>query len=109
MEFLSLSKEERETVIRFDETDDPAVVYTNNIALENRLAKLSENHGQDCRIQVQDGYGGVTYSVPKKWLKVMVPPRLSDAQKEAARISIANARQKKVTMSQLPGSSSSQP
>ena len=32
------SKEERETIVRFDETDDPAVIYTFNADLKRAIS-----------------------------------------------------------------------
>ena len=42
-----VSKEERETIIRFDETDGPVVIYTFNADLKRRLkAKLPLQHSR---------------------------------------------------------------
>ena len=102
---MGLSAVERETVILFNESDKLAVVYTNNIALKNRLAKLSLERSVETVMKAQDGYGGVTYSVPKRWVKILCTRSASDAQK----VALERARQKIVTMSQLGGSPSSQP
>ena len=79
---MSLSNFDRETVIRFDDTNEPAVVYTNNIALKNRLSKLSLEHGDKCHVVEEDGFGGINYLIPKQWLRVSPPRRMSEAQKE---------------------------
>ena len=48
------SKEERETIIRFDETDDPAVIYTFNADLKKRLKSFSKKHPELCIMTVEE-------------------------------------------------------
>ncbi|MDR1408829.1 MAG: hypothetical protein LBJ12_00855 [Oscillospiraceae bacterium] len=78
---MSLTKEEMETIIRFDETNAPAVVYTNNLALKNKLFKLAALPSSKAVFESSDGFEGETYLVPKQWVKVVPPKAVSDAQK----------------------------
>lgn len=64
---VRLSAEEKETIITFDETSEPATIFTYNSAWQKHLEKSlvlkpTENNG----------YGGKTYIIDKKRIK---PPR----------------------------------
>lgn len=78
---MGLSKYEMETVIRFDESDSIAIVYTYNRALKNRLKKLSVSHGEDCRVGDSDGFGGITYRIPKDWVRIRPKKTMSETSK----------------------------
>lgn len=82
---MGLSKYEMETVIRFDESDSTATIYTYNRALKNRLRVLSEKEPALACVKEDDGLGGVTYTLPKKWIKISCPRKASEAQKEVLR------------------------
>ena len=44
MKKKNVPKEERETILRFDEADDTAVIYTFNSGLKKRLAAFAEKY-----------------------------------------------------------------
>jgi hypothetical protein len=92
-----LTKEEQETVIRFDETNAPAVVYTNNLALKKKLAKLAARHTKLAQFDSSDSFGGVTYLVPKSWVKLVPPLVRSDAQKAVTAVLTETRQMKKAT------------
>jgi len=80
---MNLTNEEKETVIRFDEAGLMAVVYTNNSTWKNKLAKLASERPAEVCFMEEDGWGGVTYEVPKKWLRLQAPIVLSEEQRAA--------------------------
>ena len=80
---MNLTSEERETIIRFDEAGPLAVVYTYNVAWKNKLAKMASERPDEVCFKEEDGWGGVTYELPKKWLKIGSPRAISDAQRQA--------------------------
>ena len=49
-----VSKEERETIIRFDETDGPVVIYTFNADLKKRLKSFAKKHPELCTMSKED-------------------------------------------------------
>lgn len=76
---MRLSSEERETIIRFDDSENVASIYTCNSTLKSKLDKLmSERTG--ISIVSEDEYSK-TYILPKKWVKVVAPRILSDEQR----------------------------
>lgn len=80
---MKLSNYEKETILLFNEEGQAASVFTYNDALKRQLAALCKSHpGQVCRTE-DNGCGGLTYELPKKWLKITPPRVLSAAQKEA--------------------------
>lgn len=82
---MSLSKYEMETVIRFDESDSTATIYTYNRALKNRLRVLSEKQPVLVCMKEGDGLGGVAYTLPKKCIRIAQPRVVSEAQKARLR------------------------
>ena len=85
----NVSKAERETIIGYDESEDPARIFTHNRKLQNRLIKLGFEADED------DGKGGLTFEVPKEYLRLPSEPRtrvLTEEQLEASRDRLAKAR-----------------
>lgn len=81
-------REEKETIINYDESCDRAQVYTFNGATIARLRKLAAAYPDDCiivSIETIEGAKCVTARLPKEWVKINPPRQLSDEQK-AARI-----------------------
>jgi len=79
---MKLTNYERESVILFNEADKAASVYTYNAALARQLTALCASHPEQVRRSGDNGYGGMTFELPKKWLKISPPRILSEAQKE---------------------------
>ena len=79
---MKLSNLEKETIILWNEAEKTASVYTYNPALIRQLSELCRTHpGQACQTG-DNGWGGLTFSLPKRWLKVAPPRVLSPAQRE---------------------------
>lgn len=78
---MGLSNYERETVILFNEADREAGIFTYNEALKKQLGALCESHPGQVRRTEDNGCGGLTFALPKKWLKITPPRILSEAQK----------------------------
>ena len=57
---MSLSNEERETIITFDETPADSIVFTYNRAWQRQMEKLG------IKPKSNNGFGGKEYHVPKK-------------------------------------------
>lgn len=66
----NLTNVERETVINFNEAEQTADVYTYNGALKRRLSKLCESRPDEVKHEKTDQYGGMSFTVPKSWIKV---------------------------------------
>lgn len=72
---MKLSNVEKETVINFNEAERTASVYTHNAA-------LCQTHPEQVRQTADNGWGGLTFELPKKWLKVSPPRKPTPAQLE---------------------------
>jgi hypothetical protein len=83
-----LSNYERETIINYNEQDNTADVFTYNGALKRRLSELSSSRPNEIKQVDVNTYGGVTYTVPKSWIKI-VPTRILSDENKALRSSIA--------------------
>ena len=74
-------KEERETIIRFDETDDPAVIYTSNAELKRRIKTFAKKNPELCRKRSEDkSSGNITYELEKTRLSIRFTEPYSEAR-----------------------------
>lgn len=88
---MSLSRVEQETIIRFDEAEATASVYTYNGTLKRKLSGLCATRPTEARQIKDDGHGGLTFEAPKRWVKVNANIILTDEQRQA-RADAARAR-----------------
>ncbi len=79
---MKLSNIEKETIINFNEAERTASVYTHNAALKERLLELCQTHPEQVRQTAANAWGGLTFELPKKWLKIMPPRKPTPAQLE---------------------------
>lgn len=83
-----LSLLEQETIILFNRQEAEANIYTHDMALKRKLYKLSQLFPEIMLLREDNGFGGVTYSLPKSLISVR-PPRekkiLSEDEKKAFR------------------------
>lgn len=80
---MSLTHYEQETVILFNEEEKTASVYTYNGKLKRKLEGLCADRPGDVRQIKDDGRGGLTFEIPKRWVKVNPTRILSEAQRAA--------------------------
>lgn len=57
-------------------------IPTTQACLQNTLNSLYQSHPEQVTQTGDNGYGGLTYSLPKKWVKIAPPRVLSEAQKK---------------------------
>ena len=89
---MKLSRIEQETIINFNEAESTASVYTHNAALKERLLVLCQSYPEQVRQTADNRRGGLTFELPKKWLKVTPSRVLSPAQREVVDRMNANKR-----------------
>lgn len=78
---MKLSNYEKETILNFSEADSTASVYTHNEALKAQLSGLCAAQAEKVRQTGDNGCGGLTFELPKKWIKIKPPRILSEKQK----------------------------
>ena len=78
-----LSREERETIINFNEADKTASIYTHSAALKRKLDALAASRPGECKKTRLFPDGGAEYETPKKWVRVNASRVLTDAQRES--------------------------
>ena len=81
---MKLSQYERETIINYNEADKTASIYTHNAALRRRLDQLLKTRPDEIAVE-RTGDDYTEYVVPKKWIKVSPPKKVSEETKERAR------------------------
>ena len=79
----NLTKYEQETIILFNEEEITASVYTYSGKLKRRLASILESGNPDIQLQTEDKRGGVTYVLPKSWIKVNPKRVISEETRQA--------------------------
>ena len=76
-----LTKYEQETILNYNEAENMASVYTHNVGLMNKLRGLMEEY-PEVKLVRQD-YDMLEVEVPKRWIKVSPPRRISEETKMA--------------------------
>ena len=85
MKKKNVPKEERETIVNFNEADDTAVIYTFNSGLKKRLASFAEKYPDLCSVTVDENvYGSVTYEIQKSRISLRLVPPYSEERRKAA-------------------------
>lgn len=85
MKKRNVPKEERETIVLFNEAEDTATIYTYNTNLKRRLAKFAASHPDLCRLTVDDiEYGSVTYEIQKSRVSLRIVAPYSEERRKAA-------------------------
>lgn len=79
---MKLSNLERETICLFNEAEGDAEIYTHNPAMQKQLAELCKTRPEQVRMIQQGSSGGMTFRLPKRWLRVVPPRVLTPAQRE---------------------------
>ena len=81
----NVSKEERETIVNYNEAGDTAVIYTYNNDLKKRLSAFTSKHPDLCKLTVDDaGFGSVTYEIQKSRVSIRLVPPYSEERRKAA-------------------------
>ena len=70
---MKLSAYERETIILFNETSEPAEVFTYNKRMIRKLDRLAQKFPDEFRLKSDNGEGGMTYIVPKNRILISTP------------------------------------
>ena len=64
-------REERETIIRCDESNGPVIIYTFNADLKRRLKAFAKKYPELCMKTAEDTeYGSITYELEKTRLQI---------------------------------------
>ena len=78
---MKLTNVEKETIVSFSEAGRTANIYTHNEPLKRQLLELCQTHPEQVRQTAANSWGGLTFELPKKWLRVKPPRVLSPAQR----------------------------
>ena len=90
---MQLTKIEKETILLFNEAETKALVDTYNIALQNRLTELCKAYPEQAVKTRENAHNGMSFEIPKKWIKIVPPRALSPAQREVLDRMNENRRQ----------------
>ena len=76
----TLTREETETNINYNDAEDMAQVYTCNKALIRRIEKMMQN--TSTIIEERRDECSRTYLIPKKYIKVQIPRFLTEEKRK---------------------------
>ena len=78
---MKLTSLERETIAVFNQAERMASIFTYNPTLQKQLADLCAAYPDRGRQTAANDSGGLTFELPKKWLRVVPPRVLTPAQR----------------------------
>lgn len=84
-----------ETIINFNAEEKTANCFTLDKPIVKRWAKLIEERPDEVKV-IQKSEDVLEMEVPKKWIKVRPPRKVSDEQRAAASERLKAAREKKL-------------
>lgn len=91
---MQLTKEERETIITFNEAEKEAEVHTYNRAMQKKLKQLHQQHPAEF-IFIKGDEDCQVYRFPKRLVSIRGIRNLSKKQKEEAAERLEKAREAK--------------
>lgn len=77
-----LTAMERETIITYNNAENTANCFTLSLPVRRRLLQLAEEYPDEVHINKQE-VDMIDVDIPKSWVKIRPPRRLSDEQKAA--------------------------
>ncbi len=82
---MNLSKYEKETIILYNQSDEPVSIQTFDKGLQKRLAAFADKYPELCKLERMDKYGGAFYQLEKSRLSVrLLPPYSEERRKKAS-------------------------
>ncbi len=78
----NLTSLERETIITYNNAENTANCFTLSMPVRRRLLQLAEEYPDEVHINKQEE-DMIDVDVPKSWVKIRPPRRLSDEQRAA--------------------------
>lgn len=82
MLMAKLSLLEQETIFIMNEKEKNATIFTYNRAYQKKLEELCKNYPNKVIYEKENNDGAVTYTLPKKWLKITPPRQPSEKRKQ---------------------------
>ena len=78
-----LLMKDRDTIMNFNDKELFATVYTCNTQMIERLKQMLIDFPEDVKL-IEETKVSIKVTMPKNWLKIPTPRRLTDAQRQAA-------------------------
>lgn len=82
---MHLTKNEKETIILWNQSDEPVSIQTYDAGLKCRLADCAKWFPDLCRMERSDEFGGVFYQLKKSRLSLrLIAPYSEERRKKAS-------------------------
>ena len=79
---MRITKEMKETVIRFDEKNPTAEITTANAALKRRLGDYARSYPDLCQLLDDDDFGTQTFVIDKRRISLRLTKPYSDERRQ---------------------------
>lgn len=79
-----MTKYEKETIVLYNQTGEPASIYTFDVSLKRRLEKFARQYPECCHLESASGLGAVTYVIDKARLSIRLVPPYSEERRQKA-------------------------
>lgn len=91
---MKLEKIEQETILLYNNAEKEANVYSCNEDVKKQVRQLAKDFPEQVKIKRDDEIT-IDAVVPKKWIKIVPPRKLSDEQRKAAAERMKSVRLKR--------------
>ncbi len=81
---MTLSKYERETIILFNESNEPISIQTYNKGMKKKLSAFAEKYPELCKLEREDNLGGAFYQLEKSRFSYRLIAPYSEERKKKA-------------------------
>ncbi|WP_286077171.1 hypothetical protein [Thomasclavelia cocleata] len=88
-----LTKLEKETIINYNDSDGIANIYSCNKNMMKKLLDLENEYPDKVKVTYKSDVS-LNVEIPKEWIKISAPRKLTDEQRKAARERMLKNRKK---------------
>lgn len=82
---MDLTKQEQETIINYNQTNEPASIYTFDKKLQKKLIQYATDYPEEVVIEKEEEDGSISFSIPKSYIHINKPKKLNLSPEERER------------------------
>lgn len=82
---MDLTKHEQETIINYNQTNEPADIYTFDKKLQKKLIQYATDYPEEVAIKKEEEDGSISFSIPKSYIHINKPKKLNLSPEERER------------------------
>lgn len=82
---MDLTKHEQETIINYNQTNEPASIYTFDKKLQKKLIQYATDYPEEVAIKKEEEDGSMSFTIPKSYIHINKPKKLNLSPEERER------------------------